>query len=98
MRVVEAARLVSTGQLSKTILWQMTTTPEQVVIALLLGRPEWLPQKAATPTTAWQALDTRYRTLLLRRAPATVRACLPGLVRATLPHKGPDPDDARLSS
>lgn len=38
MRVVEAARLVSAGLIAPELLWQMTTTPERVVISLLLGR------------------------------------------------------------
>ncbi|GBQ63276.1 hypothetical protein AA103196_0545 [Ameyamaea chiangmaiensis NBRC 103196] len=85
MRVIEAARLVSTGQISPDILWQMTTVPERVTIALLLGRPDYLPSRATTPTQAWDAIDARHRDLLLRRAPARIRQRLPGYVPQTLP-------------
>jgi len=80
MRVLEAVRLVTTGQIAPDLLWQMTTIPERVAIALLLGRPDLLPAKASTPTEAWDALDARHRGLLLRRAPARVRARLPGYI------------------
>ncbi|AQS88567.1 hypothetical protein AA101099_0299 [Neoasaia chiangmaiensis NBRC 101099] len=78
MRVIEAARLISTGVMPADHLWQITTTPERVIMALLLGRPDWLPPHAATPRLAWNALNTRQREMLLRRAPKQVRACLPG--------------------
>lgn len=80
MRVVEAARLITTGRLSPEIVWDITSTPERVTIALLCGRTDFLPQKASTPTTAWNEMDTRYRNLVLRRAPAHIRRCLPGYV------------------
>jgi hypothetical protein len=83
MRMVEAARLIMTGQIQPDLLWQMTTTQERVTVALLLGRPDLLPPSAKTPTAAWDALDTRQRNLLLRRAPARVRCRLPGYVAAT---------------
>jgi len=80
MRVLEATRLVTTGQIAPDLLWQMTTVPERVTIALLLGRPDLLPPKASTPTDAWDALDKRHRSLLLRRAPARIRQRLPGYI------------------
>ncbi|CAI9120536.1 hypothetical protein [Brytella acorum] len=77
MRVTEAARLLTTGYVSADFLWQMTTTPERVVIALLAGRPDWLPARTSTPTEAWDVLNARYRRLLLRRAPHHIQRCLP---------------------
>ncbi len=107
MRVVEAARLVSAGLIAPELLWQMTTTPERVVISLLLGRPDQLPPHAATPNLAWRALNTPHRMLLLRRAPRHVRACLPGMSRETSGdqainsqqvRKAPDRDDDRSNN
>ncbi|MDG6093827.1 hypothetical protein LOC54_01650 [Acetobacter sp. AN02] len=78
MRVLEAARLVSTGKLDPEILWEMTTLPERVAISLLLGRPELLPRETNTPTLARKTLSARYRDLVMRRAPVHVRRRLPG--------------------
>lgn len=78
MRVVEAARLIVTGNIAPDTLWQITSLPERVTIALLVGRPDYLPPAASTPTTAWNALDSRARALVLRRAPARVLRRLPG--------------------
>lgn len=77
MRIVEAARLLTTGRISPEILWDITTSAERITIALLAGRPDYLPSNAKTPVTAWSAMDTRCRALVQRRAPLHVRRCLP---------------------
>jgi hypothetical protein len=77
MRIVEAARLITTGRIHPETLWEITTPAERVTIALLAGRPDYLPNNAKTPTTAWSLMDTRCRSLVQRRAPIHVRRCLP---------------------
>ncbi|GBR11006.1 hypothetical protein [Acetobacter oeni] len=85
MRVTEAARLIVTGNLSPDILWQMTTLAERVTISLLVGRPDYLPAGASTPSAAWDTLDARYRALVMRRAPVKIRKRLPGYTSAPRP-------------
>lgn len=51
MRIVEAARLLTTGRISPEILWDITTSAERITIALLAGRPDYLPSNAKTPVT-----------------------------------------------
>ncbi|NHN85856.1 hypothetical protein GOB93_14570 [Acetobacter musti] len=85
MRVTEAARLIMTGNLSPEILWQMTTLSERVAIALLVGRPDYLPANASTPGAAWDTLDARSRALVMRRAPVKIRRRLPGYTCAPRP-------------
>ncbi|NLI26229.1 MAG: hypothetical protein GX413_02400 [Acetobacter sp.] len=82
MRVLEATRLISTGVLAPEILWGITTMTERVTISLLLGRPDFLPSAANTPHLAWKQLNARQRDLVMRRAPARVRRCLPGYISA----------------
>ena len=77
MRIVEAARLITTGRISPEILWEITTCAERVTIALLAGRPDYLPDSAKTPIAAWTTMDSRCRALVQRRAPVHVRRCLP---------------------
>ncbi|TCS32777.1 hypothetical protein EDC15_1101 [Acetobacter aceti NBRC 14818] len=77
MRIVEAARLITTGRINPETLWEITTPAERVTIALLAGRPDYLPNNANTPTAAWSVMDTRCRSLVQRRAPVHVRRCLP---------------------
>ncbi len=77
MRIVEAARLITTGRINPETLWEITTPAERVTIALLAGRPDYLPNNANTPNAAWSVMDTRCRSLVQRRAPVHVRRCLP---------------------
>ncbi|MCE0742785.1 hypothetical protein LWC05_02585 [Acetobacter sicerae] len=77
MRIVEAARLITTGRIDPETLWEITTSVERVTIALLAGRPDYLPNNAKTPVAAWSVMDTRCRSLVQRRAPIHVRRCLP---------------------
>lgn len=80
MRVIEAARMISTGRMTVESLWEIATPRERIMVALLLGHPDWLPQQTRTPNAVWNALDSRQRDLLLRRAPRRIRASLPGYV------------------
>gem|GEM_PF-4935047 len=103
MRVLEAARLITTGVLPVDLLWQITTPTERIMIALLLGRPDQLPLTARTPNAAWDALDARQRTLLMRRAPRKIRLCLPGYllhppIKAGSVQTTPNQDGVRSSN
>ncbi len=77
MKVLEAVRLIRADYLGLQTLWTITTQPERVQIALILGCPSELPQRAATPELAWQAMNLRQRRLVLAHAPLAVRARLP---------------------
>lgn len=77
MKVLEAVRLVRSDHLTLATLWAITTDPERIVIALLLGWPDQLPQKARTPVLAWNSLNKQQRQLLLDHAPQGVLALLP---------------------
>ena len=77
MKVLEAIRLVRADYLALPELWAIATQAERVQIALILGRPAELPQRAATPELAWQAMNLRQRRLVLAHAPLAIRARLP---------------------
>lgn len=85
MRTTEAARLIITGQLNPDLLWQIVTLHERVIICMLTGRPDYLPPEASTPAKVWDVLDARSRSLVMRRAPARIRRCLPGYIPDNLP-------------
>ncbi|MBV1836342.1 hypothetical protein [Acetobacter estunensis] len=89
MRIVEAARLITTGRMDPDVLWEVTTVAERVTIALLVGRPDYLPQAASTPTSAWDVMDARCRNLVLRRAPSRIRRRLPGYIPTPTPLHAP---------
>ena len=77
MRVLEAVRLVRAEMLALSSLWEITTKPERVQIALILGRPAELPPRAASPELAWKAMNAQQRRLVLRHAPLSVTSRLP---------------------
>lgn len=89
MRVIEAARLVTTGSLTLATLWAITTTPERVLVALLLGQTDQLPPRARTPALAWAALNEQQRQILLDHAPAAVLARLPADPAGPTPRPAP---------
>ena len=63
--------------LALSSLWEITTKPERVQIALILGRPAELPPRAASPELAWKAMNAQQRRLVLRHAPLSVTGRLP---------------------
>ena len=77
MKVVAAADLVIAGELDHTTLWRITTDPERIQLALILGLPDQLPAKARTPAAAWSALNAQQQRLVLEHAPSYVLARLP---------------------
>ena len=77
MRVLEAVRLVRAEMLALSSLWEITTKPERVQVALILGCPAELPPQAASPELAWKAMTAQQRRLVLRHAPLSVTSRLP---------------------
>ena len=77
MRVLEAVRLVRAEMLALSSLWEITTRPERVQVALILGRPAELPPQAASPALAWKAMNAQQRRLVVRHAPLSVTSRLP---------------------
>lgn len=58
-------------------LWSIASQAERVTIALILGLPAELPERAATPEQAWAAMNLQQRRLVLAHAPLAVRRRLP---------------------
>jgi hypothetical protein len=77
MRVLEAVARIRSGRLALDDLWSITTRPERVQVALILGLPAELPIQASTPDLAWKALNLSQRRAVLKHAPAAIRARLP---------------------